>query len=200
MLVVPAHTVVVDGHGVTGDLDLVPGRHLLQAGQTTATLQVYPGTSPTLVLPAGLQAPEAFDDGARATLGAVLAEDRLYVVDDESIWLWDGAAWTDIGETTRERRTEEPLGSIEAPRTEPVLHPMTWPGMALVGIGAATATASRIGVRNSHEQAVNATEWATYEEHALDYENYVWATQMGLGVTAAGAVLTGTGLVLTVTR
>ena len=34
VMVAPRHTVVVDGHGVTGDLQLVPGKHLLQAGQT----------------------------------------------------------------------------------------------------------------------------------------------------------------------
>lgn len=200
VMVAPRHTVVVDGQSVTGDLQLVPGKHLVQAGQTTATLEIFPGTSPTLVLPAGLHTPEVFDDGARANLALVLADDSLYVVDPDSIWRWDGSEWAVLGETNTSRRPEEPIGSIEAPRTEPVLHPVTWPGMALLGIGAATATASRIGVKNSYEQASTATDWETYSSHAIDYENYVWATQLGLGVTAAGAVLTGTGLVLTVTR
>ena len=197
--VVPRAALVVDGHKINGDLSLAPGRHLLQVGPNTATLELYPGTSPRLVLPGALKAPETFDEGARTTLGIVLGQDGLYVV-DEHIWTWDGVVWTDLGETQKSRRKEEPLGSIEAPRTEPRFHAATWPGFALLGLGAATTAVGYVGAMNHYGVASEATEWEVYEAEAADYQNYVWATRVGLGMTATGAVLTGTGLMLTVER
>ena len=195
----PSFPVWVDGRERSGDLELAPGNHLLQLGPTSAVLQVLPETSPQLVIPAALTSFERFNEGAREDLGLVLGEDPLYVVGPESLWRWDGASWALLGETI----PDDAQGSIAdavPPEEQGRLHPVTYTGMALLGIGAVSATSSRVRAANAANGANNAESWEEYQSYAYDYSNFVWATQLGLGVTAAGAVLTGTGVVLTVTR
>ena len=195
----PDVPVWVDGREHRGDLELSAGPHLLQLGSATAVLELVPGTSPQLVVPAALASLEGFNDNSREALGVVLGDSPIYVVGPESLWRWDGSTWTILGET---QTPEAPGGIADAspPQEQGALHPVTYPGLALLGMGAVAATTARVRVANAANGANNAETWDEYQSYAYEYTNLVWATQVGLGVTAAGAVLTGTGVVLTVTR
>ncbi len=101
------------------------------------------------------------------------------------------ATWSMVSEASAEE--EDPVSTAQAP---PELHPATWPGFALMGLGLTTTTIGAARAIDAYNQGSQATQWDDYTIAANNYQNFIWATQLGLGITATGTVLTGTGLLL----
>jgi len=129
------------------------------------------------------------------TLVAWAGEAGLDLTNPVSVASPRDGKWSMVRET--EGDEEDPIGTAEAP-TE--LHPATWPGFALIGLGVTTTAIGAARAVDAYNRGSQATQWDDYLVAANDYENFVWATHAGLGITAVGTAVAGTGLVITVKK
>ncbi len=200
---VPAGELTVDGRA-TSTLALVPGNHLLQLDGQTATLEVYPGTSPTLVLPAlftGID--DISDPTAQTTLAQLAGDDTLYVVQQGRVWgPTEGAGWTELGRLPKTRAADKPDKAEPPPEPEPDQASAGGPGWLLPGGGvvalggAAAGTVGLVLTRNAAVKARAQTTQAAYEDWLATAESRVWIARVGYGVAAVGAVAAVAGVVL----
>ncbi len=198
----PAGTVIIDGVEHS-DLELAPGTHLLQLQDQTATLQVFPGTRPTLVLPALYEGIEDFPSvESQATLLLLADEDTLHVVHEGHVWSPGPEGYEDRGRLPR-ARPERPAAEPREPRPQAPRDGPRWlaPGGGAVALGgAAVGTLGLLLTRDAATDARTATSWTDHQEVVGQARTRVRIAQVGYGVAAVGAVLGATGLVLTSER
>jgi len=199
LVVVPAQDLTMDGAPVGGSL--APGRHLVQAQGQTAWLEVFPGTSPTLVLPLGLaeDALSPFDSDAQAVLAAVAGDDTVHVVADGAIWVHAEGAWTSAELPKAPKAPREPREPRERTPREGGR-----PAVAIAGAGVTVAGAGlwAVSARNAstiHAGAQEAVYWDDYTQMVDDLERAVLMGRVGQGLTGVGLAVTAGGTVLHVT-
>lgn len=196
----PGGTVTVDGQDLSV-LDLAPGTHLLQLSGQTATLQVYPGTAPRLVLPALFTGVESIaDPDAQATLLALAGDDTLWVIDQGHVWSPTPDGYQDLGKLPRARAEREarPEPVPKAPKETAGGARFLLPAGGAVALGgAALGTAALFAARSA---ATDARETASYDDYTGFLglaESRARISQVGYGVAVVGGALALTGVVLT---
>ncbi len=203
----PAGTVVLDGRPAT-TLDLVPGTHLIQVDGQTASLEIYPGTAPTLTLPALFDGVEDIQDpAAQAELTLLAGEDRILVVQDGRVWGPVDGAYQDLGRLPRTKATPEQAPaeaeSAEEPPREPSAGGPRWllPGGGALALGgAAVGTAALLATRSAATTARSSTTWEAYQQSLGAAQTRSRVAQVGYGVAIIGGVGAVAGLVLTQDR